>query len=1095
MDLPGVKQGLSALVRATVEPLLDPGSRLFLPVLLLTVVLVALLGRLRVPGAGPWWRVAGSWLDLRRVGVRVDVGLLLVSQWMGLGAVVAALVPVAGLSLGVRDAVSAFGIEPGWLALPSWLAVPAYSLLLFVAWDLSRFLLHYALHRVPILWRFHQVHHSAAELTPWTFHRVHPVEVALSTIRGVWVTGGLSGLALHAFGAHVAPLQILAVDAIGLLFNTLGGNLRHSHVRWSWAGLERSLLSPAQHQIHHEGVDGGPVHNYGTWLAWWDRMAGSWAPSEPLREPRFGLPDSELNHEPESVFSALVDPFRPRRTERPTDLARGGVPILVAALACMPIVATAEESDGGTDTGEARSGEGSPGPDAQEEAGEETPTPTPSPEPDRPASGEMGPRGTLLVIGEKARLPRVAGSAHRVGEEELEVFERNDIQRVLEAVPGVQARTEDGYGLRPNIGLRGAASDRSAKVMLLQDGLPLAPAPYAAPAAYYFPLPARIVGVEVWKGASSIRHGPQTVAGAIDVHTRPVPEGGLVLGDLALGFEPDWKLHAGAGFGGTQVGFWVEYAHLGADGWKDLDGGGPTGFSRDDLVGKVRFRAPTLGTWVEVQGGWGRERSFETYLGLSKLDAAETPNRRYAASQRSEMRWNHGEVAVRWGYDGPRGFTLDGAAWWSGLDRAWTKVNGFAEGPDLHALLTSDGSGGAGLWMALLRGEVDGSGPGQDLVLGTNDRAFHSHGATLRLRHVHKPREGLSSEFEAGVRVILDRVRRTHDERRFRMVGGTLVPTGDPAAITLDRRAEALGVSIFAHEELAIGPVHLLPGLRVELVHTEEHEATAGPGAGRWSGGVLPGFGVLVAPRPFLQLYGGVHRGFSPVSPGQPDDVRPEGSWSSELGARLAIKDTAAEVTGFLNHYDNLLGQCSVAAGCGDERSDRQWNGGAALAAGVEVVARQSIRLPHQLALHLHGSYTFTRTAFLSNFHSEHPLWGSIKAGDELPYQPRHRVHASLGFDFRYGRATVAVFALDAQRDVPGQGAIADRARVPGSATVDLSGEARILPWLGLYLSVENLGNQRAVQSLRPFGARPGRPIHASIGVRGTWGAPPVPAK
>jgi Fe(3+) dicitrate transport protein len=95
-----------------------------------------------------------------------------------------------------------------------------------------------------------------------------------------------------------------------------------------------------------------------------------------------------------------------------------------------------------------------------------------------------------------------------VDERRLEVFEHDDVQRVLkQSVPGVYVREEDGFGLRPNIGLRGASSDRSSKVTLMEDGVLFGPAPYSAPAAYYFPMTTRLAGLEVFKGPASIRAG------------------------------------------------------------------------------------------------------------------------------------------------------------------------------------------------------------------------------------------------------------------------------------------------------------------------------------------------------------------------------------------------------------------------------------------------------------------------------------------------------------------------------------------------------------------------------------------------------------
>ncbi|MFW6053620.1 MAG: TonB-dependent receptor plug domain-containing protein, partial [Persicimonas sp.] len=91
------------------------------------------------------------------------------------------------------------------------------------------------------------------------------------------------------------------------------------------------------------------------------------------------------------------------------------------------------------------------------------------------------------------RMRNVGGVAHELDEEELERLEYDDPHDILLQVPGVYVRTEDGFGLRPNIGMRGANSERSKKVTLMEDGILFGPAPYSAPAAYYFPIVNRMV--------------------------------------------------------------------------------------------------------------------------------------------------------------------------------------------------------------------------------------------------------------------------------------------------------------------------------------------------------------------------------------------------------------------------------------------------------------------------------------------------------------------------------------------------------------------------------------------------------------------------
>ena len=126
------------------------------------------------------------------------------------------------------------------------------------------------------------------------------------------------------------------------------------------------------------------------------------------------------------------------------------------------------------------------------------------------------------------REKQTAGSAHVLKSEELERFDHDDAHQVLKQVPGVYSRGEDGFGLRPNIGIRGVNPDRSKKITLMEDGVLFGPAPYSAPAAYYFPLITRMESVRVIKGPGRSSFGPQTVGGAVDLVTRrdPLAAGG-----------------------------------------------------------------------------------------------------------------------------------------------------------------------------------------------------------------------------------------------------------------------------------------------------------------------------------------------------------------------------------------------------------------------------------------------------------------------------------------------------------------------------------------------------------------------------------------
>ncbi|MDP4852153.1 MAG: TonB-dependent receptor plug domain-containing protein [Saprospiraceae bacterium] len=101
----------------------------------------------------------------------------------------------------------------------------------------------------------------------------------------------------------------------------------------------------------------------------------------------------------------------------------------------------------------------------------------------------------VVIVGDRAKY--ISGSGQYINILKIEKLNQPNVNNVLRIVPGVNVRDEEGFGLRPNIGLRGTPVNRSAKITLMEDGILIAPAPYADPAAYYFPTFSRMQGIEV----------------------------------------------------------------------------------------------------------------------------------------------------------------------------------------------------------------------------------------------------------------------------------------------------------------------------------------------------------------------------------------------------------------------------------------------------------------------------------------------------------------------------------------------------------------------------------------------------------------------
>ena len=254
-----------------------------------------------------------------------------------------------------------------------------------------------------------------------------------------------------------------------------------------------------------------------------------------------------------------------------------------------------------------------------------------------------------VIFGSKFVARNRTGSSYYISPEEIAKFNYTDVSRVLRAVPGVNVVEEDGFGLRPNISLRGTSPERSAKITIMEDGVLIAPAPYSAPAAYYFPTIARMQAVEVLKGSSQVQYGPYTTGGAINMLSTEVPESFGAFLNTSYGSFQSARLHAQFGDSRKNFGYAIEYLNYSSDGFKNLDGGGATGFNKNDLVAKFRVNTnpeARVRQALELKFQYADEDSDETYLGLTQNDFEDEPFRRYAGSQEVLMTTEHMQFAL-----------------------------------------------------------------------------------------------------------------------------------------------------------------------------------------------------------------------------------------------------------------------------------------------------------------------------------------------------------------------------------------------------------------------------------------------------------------
>ncbi len=264
---------------------------------------------------------------------RADLGFFLLNA-LATGSLIGwGLLSYAAIGRGAQSALDRlFGAAP-LLPLTPVLRDAALTLALFLAYEFAYWLDHYLKHRIPLLWEFHRVHHTAEVLSPLTVFRMHPVDSLIFANILAVVMGATAGAARHLLGAgaHEAAWSGTNVILLAFIFGIV--HLQHSHVDIRFRGwLGRLVLSPGHHQIHHSTRPEHFNSNLGSCLAVWDWMFGTLVmPTDARTRLTFGADVEADRYTPHSVAGGLVLPFlralkalRPRRapsTARPDSSA------------------------------------------------------------------------------------------------------------------------------------------------------------------------------------------------------------------------------------------------------------------------------------------------------------------------------------------------------------------------------------------------------------------------------------------------------------------------------------------------------------------------------------------------------------------------------------------------------------------------------------------------------------------------------------------------------------------------------------------------------------------------------------------------------
>ncbi len=695
---------------------------------------------------------------------------------------------------------------------------------------------------------------------------------------------------------------------------------------------------------------------------------------------------------------------------------------------------------------------------------------------------------TVTIIGKKTDIADIPGSAHVVDSEELAEFAQSDILRVLRSVPGVYVQEEEGFGLRPNIGIRGSGLDRSARIALLEDGVLIAPAPYAASSAYYFPTQRRMSAVEVLKGPASVAVGPRTTGGALNMISTPIPDALGATADLRVGGNSTMDAHVNVGNRGERFSWLLETVQARSDGFKTIEGpvGGNTGFDVKDYIAKLQLDSdPTSPVYqsLRVKLGYTDQLSYETYLGLTDADFADTPLHRYAASANDNFQSEHEQYQATYVIDTGKNWRGEVTAYRNDFSRNWYKVQsvGGESSSDVLADPTT---------YATEYSYLTGTTSTDDAIqIRANNRTYNSQGVQAKIEWDLGFGE-TDISLNTGIRIHEDQEDRFQHQDGYRMQDGTLVLTsaGAPGSQS-NRVSDAEVVSYFVDSEIRRGDWIFTPGVRFEDIEltrndyaTDDPSRAAGPTRVRKNPVqvFIPGMGALYRLNEDWRLLAGVHKGFNPPAPGS--SAKEESSINFEAGVRYHKDALRFESIYFRNDYNNLVGTVTDSTGGGGVIGD-QFDGGEVLVSGLELSTDYSFSAG-AFDIPLGLEYTLTNEAKFKNaFDSGFDPWGQVEVGDALPYIPEHQLRVSAGLANERFRVNVAANYIGKMRTKAGQGAYDPQESIDSHVVWDAIATWRFTERLSTYLKVDNLFDDTYIAARRPAGVRPGLPRTAYIGL------------
>lgn len=713
----------------------------------------------------------------------------------------------------------------------------------------------------------------------------------------------------------------------------------------------------------------------------------------------------------------------------------------------------------------------------------------------------------IMVIGNPANIEELPGSAYSINRDDIREQNYDDVSQVLRKVPGVYVRQEDGFGLFPNISLRGVDTTRSAKVTIMEDGVLTAPAPYSAPAAYYSPTVGRMSGLEILKGSSQVKYGPQTTGGVINYLSTPIPLKETVYLKSTYGSFGDQRTHVYAGntlsTSAGEFGILAEAYLRQSDGFKSIDetpdfrAGNNTGFSKTEPMLKLSWE-PNSALYQRFEFKYGTTNldANETYLGLSEADFNANPLSRYSATRFDNIKSQQKRSYLRYAASPTDNLDIIATLYNNDFSRNWYKLkdlrnvagNTIKLSPALAGAQNGDG-------LACLKGDLTCS-----LRVRANNRIYNSKGIDS-VTYYRFGSNNVEHELAMGIRINKDRVRRFQwDDDYSQLANGTIdgVTLGERGGAG-NRLQQTTALALFVQDTIKTGAWSFTPGFRFEQLDQKFNDFNNPNKSG--SNKISMSAASLGVTHQFNDAwigFGSVNRGFSPPSPKSGvSGLQQETSNAYEVGIRYTnpSQALAIETVAFYTQFNDLI----VIDNVGGTGSGETENFGKVSSLGVEFSAQYDIGIANNWAYlnpwFLTATYTDATQKNNATSTDAESIFSFGRSGNKVPYIPELVLSLGTGIEstqwgaYINGSYVSETFtsANNVNQQLNGEGNPDARfGKTDAYFVVDASAFYQLNKDVKFMAGVQNLFDKRYNVSRQPDGPRPSMPryVYASVEIK-----------